>query len=151
MRSPGQEYRTIVPVALAWLVHALTASGAFLAFLAFTAIEQGAFRTALLWLFVALLVDGVDGPLARRIEVRRRLPHIDGPTLDLVVDYLNYVFLPTILIYRAGLMPGWFELCGAAMIQLSALYHFRAGPTRRASTIISWGSPPCGMSSPSTS
>src|SRR5690348_8303683 len=87
----------------AWAVHVLTASGAVLAFLAFLAVEEGYPRLALLWLGAALIVDGVDGPLARWTGVKQRTPGIDGATLDLVVDYLTYVFVPAILIYRAGL------------------------------------------------
>lgn len=108
----------------AWAVHTLTASGAVLAFLAFLAVERGAFRLALVWLAVALVVDGIDGPLARRIGVRERLPEIDGSILDLVVDYLTYVFVPAVLIYRAGLLPDGWALAGAAAILLSSLYTF---------------------------
>ena len=49
----------------------------------------------MLWLFAALVVDGVDGTLARAARVKAVAPRIDGDALDLVVDYLNYVFVPT--------------------------------------------------------
>ncbi|MBS0469642.1 MAG: phosphatidylcholine/phosphatidylserine synthase [Proteobacteria bacterium] len=110
--------------AVSWAIHLLTASGAVLAFFAFLAVEQGQFRLALLWLAAALVVDGVDGPLARWAGVKDRLPSIDGTILDLVVDYLTYVFVPAVLLYRAGLLPpGWAE-AGAAAILLSSLYTF---------------------------
>ena len=108
----------------AWSIHALTASGALLAFLAFLAVERGDFALSLLWLAAALLVDGIDGPLARRVGVKELSPAIDGATLDLVVDYLNYVFVPAIIIYRAGLLPPAFALAGVALILLSSLYTF---------------------------
>jgi phosphatidylcholine synthase len=109
----------------AWMVHALTASGALLAFLAFVAMEQAEWRLALCWLAAALIVDGIDGPLARIVDVKRNTPRIDGNTLDLVVDYLTYVFLPTIFIYRAGLIPaGPFALVLVALVQFSSLYHY---------------------------
>jgi phosphatidylcholine synthase len=110
--------------AVSWAIHLLTASGAVLAFFAFLAVEQGQFRLALLWLAAALVVDGVDGPLARWAGVKDRLPAIDGTILDLVVDYLTYVSVPAVLLYRAGLLPpGWAE-AGAATILLSSLYTF---------------------------
>jgi phosphatidylcholine synthase len=111
-----------VPVFFAWAIHALTASGAVLAFLSLLAVEQGQLRLALLWLGAALVVDGIDGPLARWAGVVRRTPGIDGATLDLVVDYLTYVFVPAILIYRAGLLPEPYAPAAVAAILLSSLY-----------------------------
>jgi phosphatidylcholine synthase len=116
--------RSLIFVAAAWAIHALTASGAVLAFLAFLAVEEGHWRLMFLWLGAALVVDGIDGPLARWVGVGRRTPGIDGTTLDLVVDYLTYVFLPAILIYRAGLLPGPLAAIGVATILLSSLYTF---------------------------
>ena len=113
-----------VPTFVGWAIHALTASGAVLAFLAFVAVEQQRFRWALLWLGAALIVDGLDGPLARWANVVQRVPIIDGVTLDLVVDYLTYVFVPAFLIYRAGLLPDPYALMGVAAILLSSLYTF---------------------------
>ena len=81
---PGQ--REPIPVFVGWAVHVLTASGAVFAFLAFLAVEQGLWRLALLWLAGALIVDGIDGPLARWAGVVRRIPGINGAILDLVVD-----------------------------------------------------------------
>ncbi|HEY4940113.1 MAG TPA: CDP-alcohol phosphatidyltransferase family protein [Rhizomicrobium sp.] len=116
--------RESIPVFVAWAIHALTASGAVLAFLALLAVEQERWRLALLWLGAALIVDGIDGPLARWAGVVRRTPGIDGATLDLVVDYLTYVFVPAILIYRAGLLPEPYALAAVAAILLSSLYTF---------------------------
>lgn len=109
---------------LAWLVHGLTASGAVLALLAWNAVERQRWSEALLWLFAALLIDGVDGTLARTADVKTRAPRIDGDVLDLVIDYLTYVFVPTLLMWRAGLLPAGFELPLAALIQLASLYVF---------------------------
>jgi phosphatidylcholine synthase len=110
--------------AVGWAIHAFTASGAVLAFLAFLAVEGGQFRLALWWLAAALVVDGVDGPLARWAGVKERTPEIDGATLDLVVDYLTYVFVPAVLLYRAGLLPPDLALAGVTAILLSSLYTF---------------------------
>jgi len=120
--SPPQ--RDPIPSFVAWAVHALTASGAVLAFLAFLAVEQERWRLALLWLGAALIVDGVDGPLARWAGVTWRTPRINGSTLDLVVDYLTYVFVPAILMYRAGLLPASYAPVAIAAILLSSLYTF---------------------------
>ena len=109
---------------LGWLVHLFTACGAVLAFLALLAIQDQDWRLALLWLMAALAIDSVDGTLARRLRVKARVPGIDGETLDLIVDYLNYVFVPTVLIWRAELVPAALELPLAALIQISALYDF---------------------------
>ena len=116
--------RESIPAFVPWAIHALTASGAVLAFLSFLAVEQEQWRLALLWLGTALVVDGIDGPLARWAGVVRRTPGIDGATLDLVVDYLTYVFVPAILIYRAGLVPAPYAAVAAAAILLSSLYTF---------------------------
>lgn len=110
--------------ALAWLVHAFTASGAVLALMALAAAQEGQARVALLWLLAALAVDGIDGTLARRFRVVQYAPRIDGAVLDLVIDYLNYVFVPTLLIWRSGLISPEWALFLAAGIQISALYVF---------------------------
>ena len=86
----------------AWLVHLLTASGAVFALLALEAVGRDEWRLALAWLLVALAVDGIDGTLARAFHVKTRLPRIDGAVLDLVIDYLSYVFVPALFIWRAG-------------------------------------------------
>ena len=107
-----------------WLVHLLTAAGAVLAFMALLAIQDQEWRLALIWLMAALAIDSVDGTLARRLRVKARVPGIDGETLDLIVDYQNYVFVPTVLIWRADLVPAALALPLAALIQISALYDF---------------------------
>lgn len=89
---------------VAWAVHLLTASGAALAFLAATAAADGAWTTVFLCLGIALIVDGIDGPLARRLHVKETIPWFDGAALDFVVDYANYVFVPAIVLASNGLM-----------------------------------------------
>ena len=92
-------------VAAAWSVHLFTASGVVLALLALEATYRGEWRLALLWLLAALAVDGVDGSLARMARVKEVVPRIDGEAFDLIVDYLNYVFVPAVFIARSGLVP----------------------------------------------
>ncbi len=91
---------------------------------ALAAIEEENWRLALLWLLAALAVDGVDGTLARLARVKEKVPRIDGATLDLVVDYLTYVFVPALFIWRAGLVPAALAPALAAAILLSSLYVF---------------------------
>lgn len=119
-REPPQAMR----IAAAWLVHLFTASGVVLAFLALAAIEQQQWRLALLWLLAALAIDGVDGSLARLARVKEVVPRIDGEAFDLIVDYLNYVFVPAVFIVRAGLVPQPLALPLAAAILLSSVYVF---------------------------
>lgn len=111
-------------LAFAWAVHAFTASGAALAFFALLAVDQGDYRLALMWLVAALAIDGIDGSFARAAKVKVRASRIDGDTLDLIIDYLTYVFVPTALIVRAGLVPEALAPWLAALILISALYNF---------------------------
>jgi phosphatidylcholine synthase len=90
---------------LAFGVHVLTASGAALAFLALMAASERRFPEMFLWLGLALAVDAVDGPLARRLDVKTVLPRWSGDVLDLVVDILTYVFVPAYAIVVGDLLP----------------------------------------------
>jgi phosphatidylcholine synthase len=104
-------------------IHLLTASGAALALLAVMAISDGDWRTAFIWLGIALLIDGVDGPIARRHRVRERLPKWDGAALDFVVDYTTYVFTPAIIAAQAlELSPQLGALIGIVIAVSGALY-----------------------------
>jgi phosphatidylcholine synthase len=88
-------------------LHLYTASGAVLAFLATAEISSAAPDPRLVFalLAAAVLVDATDGPLARRWEVKRWLPTIDGRTIDDIVDYLTYTFVPLLLVWRMGWLP----------------------------------------------
>ena len=110
--------------AFAWSVHLLTATGAVLAFLSLLAAGRGDFAMALWWLVAALAVDAFDGTLARTAHVKTIASRIDGDTLDLVIDYLTYVFVPTAIITGAGLVPAALAPWLAALILVSALYNF---------------------------
>ncbi|MDQ4087027.1 MAG: phosphatidylcholine/phosphatidylserine synthase [Pseudomonadota bacterium] len=111
-------------VAAAWLVHLFTATGVVIAYLALAAVMRGEFREALMWLILGLVIDGVDGSLARWARVKERAPRIDGDTLDLIIDYLTYVFVPAVLIVQAGLVPEALAPWLAGLILVSALYDF---------------------------
>jgi phosphatidylcholine synthase len=109
-------------------IHLLTASGAAWAFLALLEAVAGRWEGMFLWLGVALFVDGVDGPLARRFKLSEALPRWSGETLDLVVDYVTYVFVPVYAIYACGLLPPVAAMtCCVAILVTSALYFADAG------------------------
>ncbi|XDA97492.1 phosphatidylcholine synthase [Sulfitobacter sp. LCG007] len=91
----------------ALLVHLLTATGAVFAMLAMLAAVDAKWDLMFLWLVVAFAVDGIDGPLARRYDVKVNSPLFDGVLLDLIIDYLTYVFIPAFALFRSGLMDGW--------------------------------------------
>jgi phosphatidylcholine synthase len=102
-------------------VHAYTASGALLAFFAVRAVSAGDLRAVFLWLFAAIVVDSTDGLLARLVKVRQRLPNVSGQRLDDIVDYLTFVFVPALIVWRAALVPPpWLTPVAAAMLFASA-------------------------------
>jgi phosphatidylcholine synthase len=88
-------------------VHLFTATGAVFAMLAMLEAVQGDWAMMFVWLVVAFIVDGVDGPLARHYDVKTHAPEIDGVTLDILIDYLTYIFIPAFALFSSGLMAGW--------------------------------------------
>ncbi|MEM5477601.1 CDP-alcohol phosphatidyltransferase family protein [Pacificibacter sp. AS14] len=108
---------------LANSIHVLTALGASLALLALFSAAQGEWNHMFLWLLAALVVDGIDGPLARKVDTKTHAPRIDGTLLDLVVDFLTYVFVPVFAIVQSGMISGWAGwLCALTVATVSALY-----------------------------
>ncbi len=97
----------MTPRLKALLVHLLTATGSVLSMLAMLAAVEEKWSLMFLWLVVALIVDGVDGPLARRYHVKTNWPTYDGVLMDLIVDYLTYVFIPAFALFKSGLLTGW--------------------------------------------
>jgi phosphatidylcholine synthase len=104
-------------------VHVLTASGAVLALLALRAVHHGDWQMMFVWLGAALIVDAVDGPLARRLSVKTMLSRFSGERLDLIVDYLTYVAVPAYALTEATLLPEIARLPAASAILLSSLFH----------------------------
>ena len=104
-------------------VHLLTATGAVLSMLAMLAAVEGQWSLMFLWLVVALFVDGIDGPLARRYDVKTNWPTYDGVLLDLIIDYLTYVFIPAYALFKSGMLTGWTGwLAIIAIVYGSAIY-----------------------------
>lgn len=88
-------------------VHLLTATGAVFAMMAMLAAVQENWPLMFGWLVVALVVDGIDGPLARHFDVKTHWPAYDGVLMDLIIDYMTYVFIPAYALFKSGLLDGW--------------------------------------------
>lgn len=126
---------------LAFCVHVFTALGAGVALVALLEAVREHWAMMFAWLGAALLIDGLDGPIARRLKVGTVLPNWSGDTLDLVVDFTTYVFVPAYAITASGLLiPLATPIIGVAIVMSGALYfsdrrmktddnHFRGFPT----------------------
>ena len=124
----------------AFSVHIFTAFGGAVALLAMLEAVREHWAAMFEWLGVALVIDALDGPIARRLNVKRVQPNWSGDVLDLVVDFVTYVFVPAYAIVASGLLlPVAAPLLGIAIIVTSALYfadlrmkaddnHFRGFP-----------------------
>ena len=101
--EPGNGAKALITAAFA--VHVFTACGAACALLALIAAVRTDWPQMFVWLGIALFIDGVDGTFARRLRVADLLPRWSGDVLDLVVDILNYVFVPAFAVAASGLLP----------------------------------------------
>lgn len=112
----------------AFSVHILTASGSFQAFLGVVAAAEHRFVVMFWWLGLALLVDGIDGPIARKVRVKEVLPNWSGDTLDNIIDYVTYVLLPAFALYESGMIGEPLSFAAAGMIVVSsAIYYADTG------------------------
>jgi phosphatidylcholine synthase len=111
----------------AWLVHLFTTLGIVAAMLAMRDILVGRPSYAIIWLLVTLLIDGVDGPIARALEVERRVPLIDGFLLDLIIDYVTCVVVPAAFMYEFKVVPqnNWGIAVLCVMVFTSAIWFAR--------------------------
>ncbi len=126
--------------AAAFSVHIFTAMGAGVALLAMLEAVREHWASMFGWLGVALVIDAIDGPIARKLDVKRLQPDWSGDVLDLVVDFVTYVFVPAYAITTSGLLlPLAAPLLGIGIVVTSALYfgdrrmkaadnHFRGFP-----------------------
>ena len=108
-------------------VHLFTASGAVFAMLSMLAAANYQWSLMFLWLVVAFAVDGIDGPLARRFDVKNYAPRFDGVLLDLIIDYLTYVFIPAFALFQSGLLPGWTGWVTIIIITFASAMYFCDG------------------------
>ena len=113
--TPDEACDIVVPPALrpwttlergsAWALHGFTALGIVAAMLALRDVLSGHPDYAIIWLLLTLLIDGVDGPIARALSVQERVPNIDGFALDLIIDYVTCVIVPATFMYEYGVVP----------------------------------------------
>jgi phosphatidylcholine synthase len=109
----------------AWGVHLYTAMGAVAGLISLDYIARGDFRGAFVAMAVAVFIDSSDGPMARAIRIRERIPVFDGAMLDNIVDYLTYVIAPVFLMLRSRVLaPGPTSFVVAAFVVLASAYGF---------------------------
>jgi len=131
-RIPRPTKKVTWPQARAFSVHLLTASGSFLAFLSLVAAAEKQWTAMFLWLGLALFVDGIDGPIARKLQVKEVLPNWSGELLDNIIDYVTYVLIPAFALYQSGFMGEGLSFLSAAIIVVSsAIYYADIGMKTR--------------------
>jgi phosphatidylcholine synthase len=108
----------------AYLVHLFTASGAIVGLLSIHFIYQGKLIGSLWLMGIAILIDAIDGTFARLINVKRALPNIDGALLDNIIDYFNYVIVPSCFLLKSYLLPQGWHLLTAGLVLLTSCYQF---------------------------
>jgi len=128
VRLPTPKKKVTWPQARAFSVHLLTASGSFLAFVSLVAASEERWTAMFWWLGLALFVDGIDGPIARKLEVKEILPTWSGELLDNIIDYVTYVLIPAFALYQRGFMGEGLSFLSAAIIVVSsAIYYADTG------------------------
>jgi phosphatidylcholine synthase len=105
-------------------IHLLTATGAVAGLIALQSVVDGHIRTALLWLIACQVLDGIDGPIARKFNVEVHAPHIDGHVLDLVIDYVTCVVVPTVLLVRLDVVHPRLSMTIAGLILITSALWF---------------------------
>lgn len=114
----------MTPRIAAFAVHLFTAIGASLAMLALHEAFQQDWANMALWLALAFVVDGIDGPLARHFDVKTHAPAIDGVLLDLIIDFMTYVVIPAYALYASGLLPGWSGWLVVLLVPFASAIYF---------------------------
>lgn len=89
----------------AWALHVFTTLGVVFGVLALRYVLLGRADLAIIWMLATLAIDGVDGPIARKLMVRERVPRIDGYVLDLIIDYVTCVIVPAAFMYEFNVVP----------------------------------------------
>ena len=111
-------------VFLSYAVHLFTVSGVFFSFLALIASLDRNVPLVFFYLAIALFIDGIDGSLARKVDVKKYTPNINGENLDNIIDYLNYVFVPAFVIFWLDFVPEGIGLLSSATILIVSCYTF---------------------------
>ena len=108
----------------AWGIHLLTASGVLCGLMGLLFILDDSPKAALVWFILAFIIDGIDGPVARKVDCRLHVPNVDGNILDLVIDYVTCVVGPALFLDRFNMVPRGFSLLSAGLIMVTSLYAF---------------------------
>jgi len=107
-----------------WLIHAFTASGAFLGLLSLLAIYQHRYLLAFWLMFATILIDAVDGLFARMVKIKEVVPQVNGELLDNIVDFVNYTIVPCFFLLVTKLLPSEWCLLSVMAITFSSCYQF---------------------------
>ena len=122
--KPPEAYTPRPRIVAAFAVHVFTACGAACALLALIAAVNAQWPRMFFWLGLALVIDGVDGTFARRFRVAEVLPRWSGEVLDLVVDFVTYVFVPAYAIAAGGLLPAFLALALGLIVTVTGALYF---------------------------
>lgn len=109
---------------LGWLIHAFTASGAFVGLMSLLAIYHHQSLLALWWMSAAILIDAVDGMFARLVHIKEVVPEIDGALLDNIVDFVNYTIVPCFFLLTTPLLPAYWSVLCVMAITFASAYQF---------------------------
>jgi phosphatidylcholine synthase len=108
-------------------LHAFTATGVLVGMAALVAVLDGSARMAIIWLLVAQLIVGIDGPLARRLLPYEATTKFDGYVLDLVIDFVTCVLVPAAFLWQFRMVnhdrSGMIAI--AALLMFSSLWFSR--------------------------
>lgn len=110
---------------LAWFVHVFTALGAVIGILTLIKIHDQDYKTALLFMLIGIMIDSVDGTMARLVNVKKLIPNFDGALLDNIIDYLNFVVTPAFFVYcMPNFVPASLLIWIVSAVVMSSAYQF---------------------------
>lgn len=122
-QSLSQEPKNLFYKLRAWSVHLYTATGLICALLCVVELFQKQLGLAIFYAALAMAVDGTDGILARKWDVRRWASAFDGRKLDDITDFLNYTFVPVLFMYLYDILPGYW-IAALFFVLLASAYGF---------------------------
>jgi phosphatidylcholine synthase len=108
----------------AYSVHLFTATGAVFGFFALLAVIQHEWRWMVVWMFASIMVDGLDGFLARLADTKKYAAKFDGALMDNIIDYFTYVVVPALFLYESDVLPPGWGIIGASAILLASAFQF---------------------------
>ena len=109
---------------LGLFVHFLTGCGVIAGFFSLIAVLNNNQKEAFIWLGVAFLIDSIDGTLARKFNVKKNFPNIDGKMLDSIIDFFNYVIIPSVMIYWFKYVPDQFLIIIPSILIFISIYSY---------------------------